>query len=116
IIQHTTPTRSYLVHNSLHHMPPLSFTYTSLFRSAGAATHRASGRSPLAQRQRLVTPAPRQRRRPRRRRRPPPQPAAAPARLRRRSEEHTSELQSREKLVCRLLLEKKKTKGRLIFN
>src|SRR5690606_40277933 len=26
-----------------------------------------------------------------------------------RSEEHTSELQSREKLVCRLLLEKKKT-------
>src|SRR5690606_41702926 len=26
----------------------------------------------------------------------------------RRSEEHTSELQSREKLVCRLLLEKKK--------
>src|SRR5690606_39662460 len=28
--------------------------------------------------------------------------------VRRRSEEHTSELQSREKLVCRLLLEKKK--------
>src|SRR5690606_41183951 len=27
---------------------------------------------------------------------------------RKRSEEHTSELQSREKLVCRLLLEKKK--------
>src|SRR5690606_41994842 len=27
-----------------------------------------------------------------------------------RSEEHTSELQSREKLVCRLLLEKTKTK------
>src|SRR5690606_40644903 len=27
-----------------------------------------------------------------------------------RSEEHTSELQSREKLVCRLLLEKKKNK------
>src|SRR5690606_39950207 len=27
----------------------------------------------------------------------------------RRSEEHTSELQSRENLVCRLLLEKKKT-------
>src|SRR5690606_41328239 len=34
-----------------------------------------------------------------------------------RSEEHTSELQSREKLVCRLLLEKKKIEkfgGRLI--
>src|SRR2546422_247467 len=30
--------------------------------------------------------------------------------LRRRSEEHTSELQSRLHLVCRLLLEKKKTK------
>src|SRR5690606_39375760 len=31
------------------------------------------------------------------------------ARVLRRSEEHTSELQSRENLVCRLLLEKKKT-------
>src|SRR5690606_41318422 len=39
-------------------------------------------------------PASRRRRRPRRER---------------RSEEHTSELQSRENLVCRLLLEKKKT-------
>src|SRR5690606_42029151 len=34
-----------------------------------------------------------------------PNPAASE-----RSEEHTSELQSRENLVCRLLLEKKKTK------
>src|SRR5690606_40009113 len=33
-------------------------------------------------------------------------------RLHRRSEEHTSELQSRENLVCRLLLEKKKIKTR----
>src|SRR5207302_8403195 len=33
-------------------------------------------------------------------------------RLRARSEEHTSELQSRENLVCRLLLEKKKKKKR----
>src|SRR3712207_8544411 len=31
-----------------------------------------------------------------------------PRSLRRRSEEHTSELQSRQYLVCRLLLEKKK--------
>src|SRR3712207_8458879 len=31
------------------------------------------------------------------------------ARRRRRSEEHTSELQSRQYLVCRLLLEKKKS-------
>src|SRR3712207_8497104 len=36
----------------------------------------------------------------------------------RRSEEHTSELQSRQYLVCRLLLEKKKThiKNNLIYN
>src|SRR5690606_36200835 len=34
----------------------------------------------------------------------------ASRRLRRRAEEHTSELQSREKLVCRLLLEKRKAK------
>src|SRR5436309_8130685 len=33
----------------------------------------------------------------------------SPAARRSRSEEHTSELQSRENLVCRLLLEKKKT-------
>src|SRR5690606_41731671 len=33
------------------------------------------------------------------------------ARLRPRSEEHTSELQSRENLVCRLLLEKTKTRS-----
>src|SRR5690606_41329293 len=33
-----------------------------------------------------------------------------------RSEEHTSELQSRENLVCRLLLEKKKKKQRRILN
>src|SRR6185312_16575408 len=32
-----------------------------------------------------------------------------------RSEEHTSELQSRSDLVCRLLLEKKKTNGWLTF-
>src|SRR3712207_6960591 len=32
-----------------------------------------------------------------------------------RSEEHTSELQSRQYLVCRLLLEKKKKKKKLIY-
>src|SRR5207253_10004608 len=42
---------------------------------------------------------------PRRRR----SPNGAPGRV--RSEEHTSELQSRGHLVCRLLLEKKKTHG-----
>src|SRR3712207_7381798 len=35
--------------------------------------------------------------------------ALSGGRRRRRSEEHTSELQSRQYLVCRLLLEKKKT-------
>src|SRR5690606_41185763 len=38
----------------------------------------------------------------------PAQPGADGAADRGRSEEHTSELQSRENLVCRLLLEKKK--------
>src|SRR5690606_39409186 len=37
-------------------------------------------------------------------------PSLARRSLDRRSEEHTSELQSRENLVCRLLLEKKKKK------
>src|SRR2546430_11978276 len=50
--------------------------------------------------------------------RPPTSPAPCPLRTRRserrlrptlRSEEHTSELQSQSNLVCRLLLEKKKT-------
>src|SRR5690606_41459036 len=39
-----------------------------------------------------------------------PQPRARSTRP--RSEEHTSELQSRENLVCRLLLEKKKKKNK----
>src|SRR5277367_4022951 len=34
----------------------------------------------------------------------------------RRSEEHTSELQSHHDLVCRLLLEKKKNKHQINFN
>src|SRR5690606_41776505 len=38
----------------------------------------------------------------------PPQPPREAAHTPTRSEEHTSELQSRENLVCRLLLEKKK--------
>src|SRR6266508_6296786 len=49
---------------------------------------------------------------------PPPRPAARPPRGGRRSEEHTSELQSRGQLVCRLLLEKKKnnTKNNSLIN
>src|SRR5437016_7215199 len=38
----------------------------------------------------------------------------SPESLERRSEEHTSELQSLTNLVCRLLLEKKKNKNRTI--
>src|SRR3712207_7710146 len=73
--------------------PPRStlFPYTTLFRSQGAAS-----RSELPD---VACPLHRPRR-PRGRRLP-------RARLR-RSEEHTSELQSRQYLVCRLLLEKKK--------
>src|SRR3712207_8943111 len=41
-------------------------------------------------------------------RRRPPRPPLTGGRARARSEEHTSELQSRQYLVCRLLLEKKK--------
>src|SRR5256884_2966726 len=45
---------------------------------------------------------------------PPVQPSAAHTTI--RSEEHTSELQSRLHLVCRLLLEKKKKKNVVIVN
>src|SRR5947208_14700676 len=71
--------------------PPRStlFPYTTLFRSR--RVHGGEHRVP---------PGP-----PRRRRRPPRE---GPCRLG-RSEEHTSELQSPDHLVCRLLLEKKKT-------
>src|SRR5690349_24151354 len=67
--------------------PPRStlFPYTTLFRSSQA--HRAAG---LRSRGRA------------------PRNARDVPRPRRRSEEHTSELQSRRDLVCRLLLEKKK--------
>src|SRR2546422_8368258 len=72
--------------------PPRStlFPYTTLFRSRSRA-----GRAPCEAR-----------------RRGPATPCASPLRSRApaRSEEHTSELQSRLHLVCRLLLEKKKKK------
>src|SRR5690349_24208725 len=62
---------------------------------------------------RCSRPRPRPARPPERRSAPPGGPGAVPARpgstrRRPRSEEHTSELQSRRDLVCRLLLEKKK--------
>src|SRR5438132_8126883 len=87
--------------------PPTStlFPYTTLFRSQSAATrkHQPQTNSGSAA-------CPGQHALARRRDRAPPGPAGAVLRLR-RSEEHTSELQSHSDLVCRLLLEKKKRKA-----
>src|SRR5438067_9671976 len=78
---------------------PTLFPYTTLFRSRGARRARAERASRLPDGQAggpAVVPGADG----------PPRPAARlPAD--RRSEEHTSELQSRFDLVCRLLLEKK---------
>src|SRR5258708_31854217 len=88
--------------------PPRStlFPYTTLFRSrrsepspSGRCSGNASGESPTGDtRDSSIGTAP----------------AAEPGRLSRcrrlRSEEHTSELQSPDHLVCRLLLEKKNIK------
>src|SRR5690242_21923632 len=77
--------------------PPTStlFPYTTLFRSPAPGHRRAApgSRCPPGQREPGAD-----------------QPAAAAAAgWSARSEEHTSELQSHVNLVCRLLLEKKKT-------
>src|SRR3712207_7839975 len=83
--------------------PPRStlFPYTTLFRSDVHRRHRrplpAVGRDPDLRGERAVL-APRRDELARARRED----------ARERSEEHTSELQSRQYLVCRLLLEKKK--------
>src|SRR3712207_7397734 len=80
--------------------PPRStrFPYTTLFRSTSRSPSR-----PRSRRRSASTSGP-----------PPPAPTptsspacAATSTGWRRSEEHTSELQSRQYLVCRLLLEKK---------
>src|SRR3989442_3041790 len=83
--------------------PPRStlFPYTTLFRSARGRGH---ARPPRGGRRWLCArPGRRGHRRRRERQRDPAPPRS-------RSEEHTSELQSRPHLVCRLLLEKKKKK------
>src|SRR5690348_17596901 len=88
-----TPTASYLFFFLMIRRPPRStlFPYTTLFRSRGrgasAPDRRAPGRRDAHR---------------------PGRGAQAPPAGRRRSEEHTSELQSPVHLVCRLLLEKKK--------
>src|SRR5690606_41876137 len=98
--------------------PPSStlFPYTTLFRSAGASgstagSFSAASLNELRALRTVCWPALRTGSQ-----RQPPSSldlhmVPPPRRIRvRRSEEHTSELQSRENLVCRLLLEKKKNK------
>src|SRR6266576_2418064 len=69
--------------------PPRStlFPYTTLFRSPGSLSAGQRGAAPISRKLHVVS----------------------------RSEEHTSELQSRRDLVCRLLLEKKKDVGNFHF-
>src|SRR5690625_6706897 len=85
--------------------PPSStlFPYTTLFRSGGGEVQ-APGRPAPGD----LLLRPEDQVDPRQRRRRPGEGRGRGAPLR-RSEEHTSELQSRGHLVCRLLLEKKKT-------
>src|SRR2546429_7067835 len=86
--------------------PPRStlFPYTTLFRSWPTSTRAASEKSPVDTKQSLLQ-QPLNRKLRIQLEHPEP-----PARA--RSEEHTSELQSRLHLVCRLLLEKKKATPR----
>src|SRR3712207_7678409 len=84
--------------------PPRStlFPYTTLFRSGARGPPRAQPWGWPGRAERGGAPV----------HLPPSAPAALARQLpsRPRSEEHTSELQSRQYLVCRLLLEKKKKK------
>src|SRR5690606_42007521 len=80
---------------SLHDALPISTWAGSSTCASARTTRSAAGASAPTPRRRPPSSPPRRRRCGRR----PPRP---------RSEEHTSELQSRENLVCRLLLEKKK--------
>src|SRR3712207_8825401 len=84
--------------------PPRStlFPYTTLFRSGLQGSSRGSQLGSLLLGVQLSGACPRQG-------------ARNCFRLWKRSEEHTSELQSRQYLVCRLLLEKKKNKANAIF-
>src|SRR3712207_7986293 len=84
--------------------PPRStlFPYTTLFRSARGRRRPATAGAPHAARARARAGSAKRSRAP-----------ATAARV--RSEEHTSELQSRQYLVCRLLLEKKTTSSLPLF-
>src|SRR5438093_6439549 len=88
--------------------PPRStlFPYTTLFRSwppPGWACSRSRGNEGRERGEGSARPRARRQR---------PAPARRSAARGRRSEEHTSELQSLTNLVCRLLLEKKKKKNK----
>src|SRR5690606_41567210 len=95
--------------NALFWQPPLDvlFPYTTLFRASVARTtsrrrHRAGSCPVVSTRARCTRPSGSSARRATSRT------AARSRSSPRRSEEHTSELQSREKIVCRLLHAKKK--------
>src|SRR3712207_8390632 len=91
--------------------PPRStlFPYTTLFRSPAASIFRQRGTKCSRSASGLFLPVIVEReRRHLRCRRQPLSPRPIPRQAQGRSEEHTSELQSRQYLVCRLLLEKKK--------
>src|SRR5699024_12844528 len=95
-----------------HRHPQLTlFPYTTLFRSAPAAAAPPAAPRVWARPQHRCWPGRTRRYPPAADGAAPPGPRAARTRAARRpsrSEEHTSELQSRFDLVCRLLLEKKK--------
>src|SRR5207302_4237774 len=103
---------------SLPRPPPCStpFPYTTLFRSRLGLEHRVPQRLPdrlVEHPRRVLRGASLVREEPcdlvRRHGFEPVSGTVQPQLAAERSEEHTSELQSRENLVCRLLLEKKKT-------
>src|SRR3712207_6971864 len=90
--------------------PPRStlFPYTTLFRSHLPARAAQGSGTPVPERRRDAPRAGEVVRRHRRHDDEDPPRGAHGVALSPRSEEHTSELQSRQYLVCRLLLEKKK--------
>src|SRR5690606_41356987 len=94
------------------HPVPTPFPYTTLFRSCRHPTTRRCARPAISASGSMLVVSTGRGRRPcaAAARRGPMRPGGSWSGSRARSEEHTSELQSRENLVCRLLLEKKKIK------
>src|SRR3712207_8574984 len=86
--------------------PPRStlFPYTTLFRSRSGLTRRSAEKSEGCEDSSVTAMSGKQAKAPKLGYVAPAYPSAITT----RSEEHTSELQSRQYLVCRLLLEKKK--------